>query len=366
MIQKYTDYEFPSNHEALESLGARTKEISDKLPKIKKESPDLLLQVLNEAYMNQELVLVLGAGVSMDYGTPNWNNLMQKLMMLTIEQNQDTALLLSKLFSNLFMPSSVIIGRYLQNHFEDAQETLVFENEVRRILYESTNKKEHSALMKEIAKFCIAAGKSPNLDSIISYNYDDILETYLTSLKLDIPFKPIYGNGMVHKSGQLPIYHVHGYLPEKGRLDKDNHITLSEGFYHQQYSDIYSWNNITQINKFKDKTCLFLGTSLTDPNTRRLLDIARIQKGDRHHFHYIIKKEYELEEIKEELKRLIQRKPDEQVTTNLKLDETASLLKQIIERFEENDCLSLGVKTIWVKSFDEYPELLSKVKKVKS
>ena len=180
---------------------------------------------------------------------------------------------------------------------------------------------------------------------------------------MDIPFKPIYGNGMVPKPGQLPIYHVHGYLPEQGKLTQDNHITLSEGFYHQQYTDIYSWNNITQINKFKDKTCLFIGTSLTDPNTRRLLDIARIQKGDRHHYHYIIKKEYELDEIKNELEGLLQRNQSENQKITLKLDETASLLKQIIERFEENDCLSLGVKTIWVKSFSDYPEVLSQVKK---
>jgi len=365
MITKYSDYEFSSHQEVLESLGTRTREIAEKLPKGKKVAREQLIREVSQAYKNQELVLVLGAGVSVDYGIPNWNNLMQKLMMLTLEQQPDIALLLSKLFSNVFMPSSVIVGRYLQHYFMNDDENLAFEGEVRRILYESTNKEEDSNLMKEIAKFCIAAGKSPNLDSIISYNYDDVLETFLTKLKLDIPFRSIYGNGMSPKSGELPIYHVHGFLPEKGDLSKDNTITLGEGIYHQQFTDIYSWNNITQINKFRDKTCLFIGTSLTDPNTRRLLDIARIQKGDRGHFHYILKKEYEESDIKAELKDLLLRnkvqlldKPE----ANRILDETARLLKDIYESFEENDCLSFGVRTIWVKDFQDYPGILSKIK----
>lgn len=77
---------------------------------------------------------------------------------------------------------------------------------------------------------------------------------------------------------KLKIYHVHGFLPQDGDIGAGNKITLGEFVYHEQYNNIYSWNNIVQINKFRDNTCLFIGTSLTDPTIRRLLDIAKSQK----------------------------------------------------------------------------------------
>ena len=50
--------------------------------------------------------------------------------------------------------------------------------------------------MDEIIKLCIAPGNSPNLDGIITYNYDDIIESKIIDKKLDIPFQSIYGQGI--------------------------------------------------------------------------------------------------------------------------------------------------------------------------
>ena len=103
---------------------------------------------------------------------------------------------------------------------------MAFENSIRDALYAGVKKRKDSDLLKEIRQFCIAAGRSPNLDSIITYNYDDLIEQCLKNLDVDIPFSPIYSRGMKHEQHELPIYHVHGYLPQKGKLTAKNKVVL--------------------------------------------------------------------------------------------------------------------------------------------
>jgi hypothetical protein len=322
-----------------------------------------IVKKISTAYKNEKLVFVLGAGASMDYGLPSWDILLQKLMVATIEKEQSASNALSKLFTELFSPSPLIAGRFLHKFHETKNSS--FEEAVRKVLYSELNFTKISPVMDEIVKFCVAAGKSPNLDSIISYNFDDLVEQHLLNTNVEIPFRPIYGIGMNPKLGELPIYHVHGYLPENGKLNDNNQITFGENVYHKQYTDIYSWNNIVQINKFRDYTCLFIGSSLTDPNIRRLLDIARIQKGDREEFHYIFKKKYKAEEIEKKLKKLLVENQillDEKAKAQLNYDETVRFLIKRIESFEENDTLSFGVKTIWIEDYFEIPEILKHIR----
>lgn len=335
--------------------------IEAKLPKSHSISKNAAIRNINGAYQKEKLVLVLGAGVSVEFGIPSWNGLLQNLMVHTIEKEHKVSSILSKLFNEIFTPNPLIAGRYLQDYFENNDAS--FESMVRDVMYSTVDKKKHSELISEIVRICVAPGKSPNLDSIITYNFDDILESKLKETGMDIPFRPIYGIGMEVKNDELPIYHVHGYLPEKSKLNDSNKITFGENNYHQQYSDIYSWNNIVQINKFRENTCLFIGSSLTDPNIRRLLDIALKQKGNKRKHHYIFKKRIEIEYLKSKLENaLTEENLNKKNGTGLNFDETLGLLKGIYERFEENDSASFGVQTIWVDNYDEIPVMLKKMR----
>jgi hypothetical protein len=311
---------------------------------------------INQAYKNEKLVLVLGAGVSLEFGVPTWNVLLQNLMVHTIENDNQVSNTLSKLFNNIFTPNPLISGRYLQDFFENNDSS--FETMVRDVLYSEVNKDQSSQLLEEIVRICVAPGKSPNLDSIITYNFDDILEHKLNKTSMGIPYKSIYGIGMDLKNNELPIYHVHGFLPEKKDLDKSNTITFGESNYHEQYSDIYSWNNIVQINKFRENTCVFIGSSLTDPNIRRLLDIALKQKGNSKQHHYIFKKRINPEFLINQLNS--QDSLEEMISLND--NNIIELLLNIYEKFEENDSSSFGVKTIWVDAWHEIPEILRKMR----
>lgn len=334
------------------------------LPKSSKTSRKDIIEKLRHSYKNEKLVFVLGAGLSMSYGLPSWNTLLQKLMVTTIENEQSASNALSKLFTEIFAPSPLIAGRYLQKFYETNNHS--FEEAVRKVMYSEFDINKPSELMSEIIRFCVAAGKSPNLDSIITYNFDDLVEQHLKSISsIEIPYKSIYGVGMNPEPGELPIYHVHGYLPKAGKLTEDNQITFGESIYHKQYSDIYSWNNIVQINKFRDFNCLFMGTSLTDPNIRRLLDIAKLQKGKSKEYHFIFKKRYSENDVSISLESLLQQNKillDEKSKANLNFGETVKFLIKTIESFEENDSSSFGVKTIWVDEYSEIPEILKEVR----
>lgn len=305
---------------------------------------------LTKAFKDEKLVLVLGAGISLEFGIPTWDSLLQKLMVHTIEKDNEISTLLSNLFNKIFTPNPLIAGRYLQDYFENNNSS--FENMVRDVLYKKVEKDTKSSLLEEIVRLCVAPGKSPNLDSIITYNFDDILEYKLEKTEMDIPFKSIYGIGMDVRNDELPIYHVHGFLPQNKKLDKLNAITFGESNYHQQYSDIYSWNNIVQINKFRENTCVFIGSSLTDPNIRRLLDIALKQKGNNRKHHYIFKKRINKLSLINEIES----------DDSSNKEETLDLLLKIYERFEENDSSSFGVKTIWVDEWSEIPEMLKSIR----
>jgi hypothetical protein len=354
-----------------------------------------------DAYQKEDLVLVLGAGISVPYKLPDWESLLQGLLLASISKDSNIEKddvennsmetskevaedankeALSGLFSKVFDISPLVAARYLRSQNNPKPSTKrdvksndrAFENQVRNLLYASLKKEENghlydSGLMKEIRQLCIAAGKRPNLDSIITYNFDDILEECLSRLNIDIPFKIIYDVGIQPEQGKLSIYHVHGYLPREGELDRRNRVIFSEDVYHEQYSDIYSWSNIVQINKFREKTCLFLGLSFSDPNMRRLLDIAQEQRGEESIQHFVIRKREDINDIIEALLEIFNK--DQILKAKLKenkinLSKLITDLRRLKEEFEEQDSYSFGIGTIWVDEYDEIEEIVRRVRQM--
>ncbi len=177
--------------------------------------------------------------------------------------------------------------------------------------------------------------------------------------------------------GVLPIYHVHGYLPREGKISERNGVVLSEDMYHQHYLDTYSWANMVQINKFKDKVCLFLGISLTDPNMRRLLDIARTQRGRTGQRgkaalrHVVVRRRFQARDVQEklttDLEEIVRGSGAEARGNGAGIEhapaDTAARLVSTMQGLQERDDNSFGIHTYWVDEFDQIVPMLSGIRK---
>jgi len=333
------------------------------------------LNNLIKDFQSRDLTLVLGAGISAPYGLPEWNTLLQKLISnlsdtKTKQQSRGISYVISKIYTELFPGNSLITARYLNQTYSELfpNSSLEFERKVRDSLYENIKTNWNSQPVKEIINLCY--GSHRGIDSIITFNYDDIIEKAFENIKqradLEIPYKSIYDNAIKPQKDEISIYHVHGFLPRDKPLTFRNKITLSEDFYHQQYNNTYSWNNIIQINKYRDKTCLFIGLSFTDPNLRRLLDISNQQKGSEDSdFHYVIRKRYDREKTKNQIKQIIEKNQnifDDKLKNKLSLQEVNDKLIQLIENFEEKDDKSFGISTIWIDNFNEIENILKTIR----
>lgn len=293
---------------------------------------DQAVDRLSKAHHEGRLTLVCGAGVSVGAGISAWNDLLLGLlekMMSSISDTGDLPLKVSDAneFQKRYGSSALILGKYLKSNLGKD-----FASKLRGALY--LGNPNTSDIIEAIVELSRPQRDGKPLDSIITFNFDNLIEEALERSR--VKHKPIHTEGMRSKSSELPIYHVHGYLPRKGRITKDKDIVFSEDAYHSQFIDPFSWSNLIQLNKLSHNTCLFIGLSLTDPNLRRLLDVANRKNPNKSVNHFIIKKSITPKNGKD------------------RVDDLAEFL-------EEQDANELGLNVIWVKDFKGIAPILKSI-----
>jgi hypothetical protein len=286
------------------------------------------IQQLSQALKSGELTLICGAGVSIGAQIPSWNDLLLDLLKTMIEKISNKISLdsINKDYEPILSSSSLIMGKYLKTNLGKD-----FLPELRDTLY----KKNPTScdLIEAIVKISRPQRDGKPLNSIITFNFDALIEENLE--KNNVKFKAIDNEGIRNSPTELPIYHVHGYLPRTGKISPHTNIVFSEDAYHTQFIEPFSWSNLIQLNKLSQNTCLFVGLSLTDPNLRRLLDVAHRKNPSNSLNHYIVKK-----------------------TPNVNGSEQIDELMMFLE---EQDANELGLNVLWVKDFDEIARLIKKL-----
>lgn len=284
---------------------------------------------LGAALKSGRLTLVCGAGTSVEAGIPVWSELLLSLLKSMIERlSKNHSLNLgfnaAEEFNKRHGASSLILGKYLKNNLGND-----FGKQVRDALYRKNP--TTCDLIDAIVDVSRPQRDGKPLDSIITFNFDALIEESLSAA--NVKSRAIYTEAIKHDPNELPDYHVHGYLPRTGKIPSDNDIVFSEDAYHGQFIDPFSWSNLIQLNKLTHNTCLFVGISLTDPNMRRLLDVAWRKNPDKSVTHYILKKVPRFGSADDVL------------------DDLARLL-------EEQDANALGINVIWVDSYDQIPTII--------
>ena len=309
------------------------------------------VSILRDHFRKGELTLFCGAGISENAGVPCWNDLLKYLLSnLFIKkiENMDEAIdgledKLAELYQKHFNTSPLMVAQYLKNGLGDD-----FLDYVRNGLYDF--KPKSSELINVITELSRPQRSRESLNSIITFNFDDLIEQNFKSNH--IKFRSIFKEGQRCLRSELPIYHVHGFLPRKEKLTPENEIVFSEDAYHSQFIDSFSWSNLIQLNHLNQNVCIFIGLSMTDPNLRRLLDVSMRKNPDREANHFVFKKRYDKKSIDKNIKVL-------GITDENR--ENANNFIKIAEFLEEQDSNNLGLNVIWIDDYSEIPKILNQL-----
>lgn len=305
------------------------------------------IEQLHIQYENDNIVLFLGAGASNDARIATWDTLISELFVALIDKQlrvnhiqigtEDKKKIVKEVI-NQNGNSPLLQTRFLKNGFEND-----FEEFVKDILYKSAV--DSSELLEEIGQLCIPNRGKVGVRAIINYNFDDLVEKNLKRLR--VKYHSIYDEGMIPGTDELGIYHVHGFLPQEMENYKNltkSLLVFSEDGYHKLMLDPYNWANISQLNYMINNTCLFIGLSMTDPNMRRLLEIAahKRDENDEECQHYAIMRRFKIKDS----------------------EDVASIksFERVNESLQERFFGDLGVNVLWIDDFSEIPSLLKQIK----
>jgi hypothetical protein len=342
------------------------------------------LHKLSKAYDRSGVTLYLGAGVSRDSGMPTWQSLVVSMYYAALQGSRPMKS--NPAYSNYLF---AIAEWHLDRERSDAEITA---RKIRQLVktpdaflsllketlwggFREPNAKdiilpgrarvlEGNRTLKSVANLCIKEGRQRKIRSVVSYNFDSLLEKALP----DGECTAIWKDGMKIPTGRLPVYHVHGFVPANSPGSDPEDIIFTEDQFHRAANDPLSWLNLVQIQALTSSTCLMVGLSLNDRNLRRLLELLRRLPLRRTHY-AILKQKSDPDISALDIQQIENRAAeyrDRLMHSGIKAPERlASEIKSIIGDVHTVDVeqqavmlRELGIQPIWCKEYSEVPGIL--------
>jgi len=243
---------------------------------------DRAIGILQDRWRARQLTLMVGAGTSAAVGIPLWPDLIAHLVGAYVEKTYAPTLgsgavdaIRATLQDELRSLSPIQTAEFIQSRLSNPELTEI----LRDCLYRNARPPNSSSpLLRAIV--ALHAG----LHGIVSFNFDDALERALDQGGL-LYTSIVSGRDLAGMKG-LPIYHPHGFLPRSGKGSES--IVFAESQYHSQYMASHTWTNVVVQRLLLESTCLFVGTSLSDPNLRRMIDLAHRENDAAQHFYIAV------------------------------------------------------------------------------
>jgi len=225
------------------------------------ESPRSLKTFLSDQLRLQRLALVLGAGVSMGFGLPSWDRLVE-LLYGEVDAPRPP----------LIKPA-VACDLLLRDHLGGDDERLA--ELVHHVLYKEfsgdVNLLRKNELLSAIGALVMSSRRG-SVARVVTFNYDDVLESYLAFFGYSV--ESIFELPCWPPRADISIYHPHGFLPQESSRRRSKKIVLTQTQYDRvvgEYKE--AWSRLL-LSTFESFTCIFIGLSGDDLNLLKNLSEA--------------------------------------------------------------------------------------------
>jgi hypothetical protein len=331
-------------------------------------SPNARIE-LSQAYQKHGIVLATGAGISAGC-VPTWKELLRRIAEQCSPGEGDT-LVNNLVAAGLSLPA---IASILEGVCRNPG---VYSERVRDALYrdfpffpqgidpgdptpflrlvQTTNQ-----TLVSVASLCACPAETPGMYSanprvhaIVNLNLDSILRSYVhfrypNSRVLRTIDRPSAGR----VRGAIPVYHVHGFVrfdvdpAERHRHAPDLRV-LTEQEYYDFFDQPTSLYTYTFLHLLREYSCLFIGLSMADDNLRRLLHYS-----NRERIQSYLREGRTSEEGTDRSTRHF---------AILRTSQPVSTAGADPDLFIQTGLQRLGVRVLWVDSYDQIPSLLAEL-----
>lgn len=334
------------------------------------------LHGLNQAWEAKRLVLFLGAGVSIPYGIPSWKDLVLELLFEQVQHKRRLKKMwphyrraVASWMTDYFGYSPLVLARMVERDAkkrakkEEQSEDEIFIKQLRTQLYAQCKPpKGKRTTLQAIAE--LIKRSNGNVRCVVSFNFDGLLEEELAKRKVSTT--SVF-DGTRQFSGGFRIIHPHGFVPRQGTIER-KHLVFTETDYHKLTESVFHWGLSEIVGELRHSTILFIGLSMSDPSLRRLLDATHNSDIPPHwqlQLQHQVRDHEQNEAIEDIAKRA--REWGEILGHNNELKdshELAAALNDILKQADSYDrdiFQGMGVKTIWLESYDDIPALLEMI-----
>jgi hypothetical protein len=224
------------------------------------ENDKKLFQFLASLLKYGKISIVLGSGISVDFGLPDWDTFVKQLYDTKKEP----------------LPTKGRPERLVENfRRKHGKDHLQFMEYVQEALY--LNSRIDFNALKELSTVSaigtlVMASKRGSISNVITFNFDNILELYLSyhGYIVNSRYQELHWNS----NADVNIYHVHGFVPNPPSKDFSDKITLDQHSYSSVIGDESNPWRQHILSIMRSNFCIFIGLSGDDMNLDSLLDRA--------------------------------------------------------------------------------------------